>query len=108
MVYSTRRPVSYIHRRWGLSKPVVAVVHASVLAVLAVACFLLIPATIFSSLEENWNFLESFYFCFISLTTIGLGDYVPGVAANQRFREWYKVGITGKRGCGMWPTVGSD
>lgn len=94
MVYSTRRPVSYIHRQWGLSKPVVAVVHASVLGVLVVACFLLIPAAVFSGLEENWNFLESFYFCFISLTTIGLGDYVPGEAANQTFRELYKVGIT--------------
>lgn len=97
MVYSTRRPVSYIHRQWGLSKPLVAVVHASVLGVLAVACFLLVPAAVFSGLEENWNFLESFYFCFISLTTIGLGDYVPGEASNQRFRELYKVGITGER-----------
>lgn len=94
MVFSTRRPVNYIHTRWGLSKPMVAVVHATLLAMLAVSCFFLIPAAIFSSLEENWNFLESFYFCFISLSTIGLGDYVPGEAANQRFRELYKVGIT--------------
>lgn len=96
MVFSTRRPVMYIHRRWGLSKPVVAIVHAAVLAALAVSCFFLIPAAIFSALEENWNFLESFYFCFISLSTIGLGDYVPGEATNQKFRELYKVGITGE------------
>ncbi|KAM8859376.1 potassium channel subfamily K member 1b [Spinachia spinachia] len=94
MVFSTRRPVMYIHRRWGLSKPLVAIVHATVLAALAVSCFFLIPAAIFSALEENWNFLESFYFCFISLSTIGLGDYVPGEATDQKFRELYKVGIT--------------
>ncbi|XP_037321971.1 potassium channel subfamily K member 1b [Pungitius pungitius] len=94
MVFSTRRPVMYIHRRWGLSKPLVAIVHAAVLAALALSCFFLIPAAIFSALEENWNFLESFYFCFISLSTIGLGDYVPGEATNQKFRELYKVGIT--------------
>ncbi|XP_032396555.1 potassium channel subfamily K member 1b [Etheostoma spectabile] len=94
MVFSTRRPVMYIHRRWGLSKPLVAIVHATLLATLAVSCFFLIPAAIFSALEENWNFLESFYFCFISLSTIGLGDYVPGEATNQRFRELYKLGIT--------------
>ncbi|XP_029306260.1 potassium channel subfamily K member 1b [Cottoperca gobio] len=94
MVFSTRSPIMYIHRRWGLSKPLVAIVHAAVLATLAVSCFFLIPAAIFSALEENWNFLESFYFCFISLSTIGLGDYVPGEATNQRFRELYKVGIT--------------
>ncbi|XP_061601262.1 potassium channel subfamily K member 1b [Cololabis saira] len=90
----TRRPIVYIHTRWGLSKPLVAIVHATLLALLAVSCFFLIPAAIFSSLEENWNFLESFYFCFISLSTIGLGDYVPGEAANQKFRELYKMGIT--------------
>lgn len=96
MVFSTRRPVSYIHRQWGLSKALVSIVHAAVLAVLAVCSFLVIPAAVFSSLEENWNFLDSFYFCFISLSTIGLGDYVPGEAANQKYREFYKVGITGE------------
>lgn len=94
MVFSTRRPIAYFHTHWGFSKPLVAIVHATTLAVLAVSCFFLIPAAIFSALEENWNFLESFYFCFISLSTIGLGDYVPGEAVNQKFRELYKVGIT--------------
>ncbi|XP_061545882.1 potassium channel subfamily K member 1b [Phycodurus eques] len=94
MVYSTRKPISYIHTRWGLSKPLVAIVHACLLALLAVSCFFLIPAGIFSAIEDNWNFLESFYFCFISLSTVGLGDYVPGEAANQKFRELYKLGIT--------------
>ncbi|KAJ4949016.1 hypothetical protein JOQ06_020535 [Pogonophryne albipinna] len=94
MVFSTRRPIMYFHRRWGVSKPLVAIVHATVLATTAVCCFFLIPAAIFSALEDNWNFLESFYFCFISLSTIGLGDYVPGEATNQKFRELYKVGIT--------------
>ncbi|XP_038152381.1 potassium channel subfamily K member 1b [Cyprinodon tularosa] len=94
MVFSTRRPITYIHTRWGFSKQLVGIVHATLLGILAVSCFFLIPAAIFSALEENWNFLESFYFCFISLSTIGLGDYVPGEAANQKFRELYKVGIT--------------
>lgn len=98
MVFSTWRPIMYIHTRWGLSKPVVALIHATLLAVVAVSCFFLIPAAIFSVLEENWNFLESFYFCFISLSTIGLGDYVPGEAFNQKFRELYKLGITGEWG----------
>jgi hypothetical protein len=36
-------------------------------------------ATIFSNWEE-WTFLEGFYFSFITLTTIGFGDFVPGAA----------------------------
>lgn len=94
MVFSTRRPIMYIHMRWGLPKPLVAIVHATLLTTVAAFSFLLIPAAIFSALEDNWNFLDSFYFCFISLSTIGLGDYVPGEAPNQKFRELYKVGIT--------------
>ncbi|XP_068010617.1 potassium channel subfamily K member 1 [Melanerpes formicivorus] len=94
IVYVTRRPVLYFHIRWGFSKQVVAIIHAVVLGFITVSCFFLIPAAIFSVLEDNWNFLESFYFCFISLSTIGLGDYVPGEGYNQKFRELYKIGIT--------------
>ncbi|KAK4824406.1 hypothetical protein QYF61_014717, partial [Mycteria americana] len=94
IVYVTRRPVLYFHIRWGFSKQVVAIIHAIVLGFITVSCFFLIPAAIFSVLEDDWNFLESFYFCFISLSTIGLGDYVPGEGYNQKFREMYKIGIT--------------
>ncbi len=96
MEFSTRRPVEYLHRRWGMSKPLLAALHASLLAIIIISCFFLIPAIIFSVLEEDWNFLESFYFCFISLSTIGLGDYVPGEGYHQRSRELYKLGITCK------------
>ncbi|XP_048223952.1 LOW QUALITY PROTEIN: potassium channel subfamily K member 1 [Perognathus longimembris pacificus] len=93
-VHVSRRHVLYVHLRWGFSRQMVALAHAVLLGVVTVACFFFIPAAVFSVLEEDWNFLESFYFCFISLSTIGLGDYVPGEGYNQRFRELYKIGIT--------------
>ena len=39
--------------------------------------YLLIGAAIFSKFED-WNTTESIYFSFITLSTIGFGDYVPG------------------------------
>ncbi|KAM4770945.1 potassium channel subfamily K member 1 [Rhinophrynus dorsalis] len=94
IVHVTRRPVLYIHLRWGFSKKTVAVVHAFVLGFVAILCFFFIPAATFSILEDDWNFLESLYFCFISLSTIGLGDYVPAESYNQKYRHLYKLGIT--------------
>lgn len=41
--------------------------------------YIFLGAGIFSA-WENWTILEGAYFCFITLTTIGFGDFVPGDA----------------------------
>lgn len=41
------------------------------------ALYLLIGTILFAE-WENWNYLDSVYFCVISLTKIGFGDLVPG------------------------------
>lgn len=47
---------------------------ASVLALF----MLFLGAGIFTSSETQWDYLGGFYFCFVTLTTIGFGDLVPG------------------------------
>lgn len=62
------------------------------------------PAAMFTYVEPEWNYMDSLYYCFISLTTIGLGDYIPGDAPDQKYRPLYKLMITGKINvwdCGM-------
>ena len=44
--------------------------------------FWLVPAAALSKLEE-WTFSDSIYYCFVSFTTIGLGDYVPGSSGKH-------------------------
>lgn len=99
MVVVTRRPVAYFHRRWAVSRTKTATVHAVCLTVLMALLLVIFPALVFTSVEEDWSFLESLYFCFISLTTIGLGDYVPGETQEdsshrQVYRQVYRLAIT--------------
>lgn len=53
------------------------------LCVFLVISYIIAGAFLFSS-WEGWDFLDSAYFAFITLTTIGFGDFVPaqGVRDN--------------------------
>ena len=50
---------------------------------LVIMIALLYGGTILFQEYEGWDLLTSFYFCFISLTTIGFGDYVPGASLES-------------------------
>lgn len=43
--------------------------------------YILIGTVMFSFLD-NWDYLNSWYFCVTSLCKIGFGDFVPGTASN--------------------------
>ncbi|GBP32456.1 Potassium channel subfamily K member 18 [Eumeta japonica] len=45
-------------------------------AIIVLILYILAGAVLFC-LRENWTFFESFYFVFISMSTIGLGDLAP-------------------------------
>ncbi|XP_006215125.3 potassium channel subfamily K member 6 [Vicugna pacos] len=90
----THAPLSWLSQRWGWDRRRAARWHLAVLlGVVVIICFL-VPAAVFAHLEEAWSFLDAFYFCFISLSTIGLGDYVPGEAPGQPYRALYRVLVT--------------
>ena len=40
--------------------------------------FIFIPSIILCQIEYNWSYLDAVYFAFITLTTIGFGDFVAG------------------------------
>ncbi|XP_076060899.1 potassium two pore domain channel subfamily K member galene isoform X2 [Oratosquilla oratoria] len=52
------------------------------LGIMLVVAYIFGGAFLFSG-WENWGFLDSVYFCFITLTTIGFGDFVPAESQEK-------------------------
>lgn len=87
----------WFRHRWNCerrSESTIRIVHLLILILFFLALFFIIPSIIFTYLEDDWSFIDAFYFCFISLTTIGLGDLVAGDSPTQRNRLFYKVALT--------------
>ncbi|XP_028652352.1 potassium channel subfamily K member 6 [Erpetoichthys calabaricus] len=93
MYFFTYIPIGQCQQRSGWQHKAASKVHFIVVALISVICFFVIPAAIFSSIEQTWSYLDSFYFCFISLCTIGLGDFVPGEQYGQKLRPLYKISV---------------
>ncbi|KAJ7990333.1 hypothetical protein DPEC_G00299210 [Dallia pectoralis] len=89
----TYGPISACRRRLGLDPRTATAMHFAVLLLLVVIGFFVVPAVVFSQIEDSWTFLDAFYFCFISLCTIGLGDFVPGEQPGQQYRAIYKISV---------------
>lgn len=53
------------------------------LTLLIMTAYILGGAVMFTIWEQDWNFLEGSYFCFITLSTIGFGDFVPGTSLDS-------------------------
>lgn len=87
--------LSYMNSRLGhLHSPIrIRVLHLLAVSFIVFVIFLVIPASILENLEPNWSWLDSFYYCFISLTTVGLGDFIPGDEPGVTARSFYKTTI---------------
>ena len=48
-----------------------------IVALMIAFVYMLIGSAIYTCWETTWSFMDAFYFVFISLSTIGLGDLVP-------------------------------
>ena len=69
----------------------VRLTHVFIIFCLVVVVVFLIPSAIFMMIETDWNFLDALYFCFLSMTTIGLGRHIPGEQQQQPLRLLYKI-----------------
>ncbi|GAA5925252.1 potassium channel family protein [Sporobolomyces koalae] len=55
-----------------------------VTALIGVLLVWLLGALVFEHLE-SWSYWESIYFCFVSMSTLGLGDYAPQTQGGRAF-----------------------
>jgi voltage-gated potassium channel len=45
--------------------------------------------TVFYHYVERWSWLDSYYFCVVTLATVGYGDFVPTTPAGKLFTTFY-------------------
>ncbi|CAH1801168.1 unnamed protein product [Owenia fusiformis] len=53
------------------------------LSFMLIVGYIFLGAALFTMWEDDWDYLIGSYFCFITLTTIGFGDFVPGTRVDS-------------------------
>lgn len=72
------RLAAWVTRPWQPAPARAALLQAVALGPLVAAAFVLLPALALWALRGDCSLLEALYLCFGSLSTIGLGDLLPG------------------------------
>ncbi|CAI9729715.1 potassium channel subfamily K member 16-like [Octopus vulgaris] len=68
-------------------KPIInKAANMAIIIILGLTLLFVAPALIFRAVEK-WTILDAIYFCFITLSTIGFGDYVVGIGEKSENDE---------------------
>jgi hypothetical protein len=52
--------------------------HVPIVATIGVLIAYIIAGAFIFAITEGWSILDGVYFCFVTFSTIGFGDFVPG------------------------------
>uniref|UniRef100_A0A8C8RAN8 Potassium channel domain-containing protein n=1 Tax=Pelusios castaneus TaxID=367368 RepID=A0A8C8RAN8_9SAUR len=73
----------------GMKKKKIKFLTLLFFLVMGILVFLCLPPFIFQ-VVEGWSYSEGVYFAFITLSTIGFGDYVVGKRPDTNYRPYYR------------------
>lgn len=61
-------------------------------AILGLIFLIFIPSLIYYAIED-WSYGQSIYYCFVTLTTVGFGDFVPAASMATRGLQTTLLGL---------------
>ena len=61
-------------------------------AILGLIFLILLPSLIYYAIED-WSYGQSIYYCFVTLTTVGFGDFVPAASMATRGLQTTLLGL---------------
>eukprot|EP00079_Xenopus_tropicalis_P018261 XP_004919495.1 PREDICTED: potassium channel subfamily K member 17 [Xenopus tropicalis] len=72
-----------------LSQRLTKLVTSGSALLIGLLLFMLLPPVLFRAVE-GWTYGEGLYYSFITLATIGFGDYVVGRNPDKQYPNWYR------------------
>ena len=82
-------------RKLGLRRRILIVTYFG----FGAALFIIIPSFVFYHIESGWSYLDSLYYTFISLSTIGFGDLTN---SHHGYADYYGFMLNSKLGKWLW------
>ncbi|XP_036590226.1 potassium channel subfamily K member 16-like [Trichosurus vulpecula] len=77
-------------QRQGMKEKKIKFLTLLFFLVTGILIFLGLPSIVFHS-TEGWTYNEGIYFAFITLSTVGLGDYVVGMQPGKQYCSYYRA-----------------
>ncbi|KAI1895158.1 hypothetical protein AGOR_G00103420 [Albula goreensis] len=87
MLSFNRMTCDFIERKISPLRCIRVLIHILAFA-MGLVLFFVVPMLVFK-MHEGWTYSQAIYYCFITLSTIGFGDYVADNNPEKTYPEWY-------------------
>uniref|UniRef100_A0A4W4EJP6 Potassium channel domain-containing protein n=1 Tax=Electrophorus electricus TaxID=8005 RepID=A0A4W4EJP6_ELEEL len=87
MLAVERKFCNIIAKKTNHQKCMIVCLHVTSFLISSVLYFV-VPMLLFQE-YEGWTYSQAIYYCFITLSTIGFGDYVADSNQDKEYPDWY-------------------